>query len=635
MTNTPLNILQQYWQHNTFRPQQEEIIKAVLDRKDVLAILPTGGGKSICFQVPALLMDGLCLVVSPLIALMKDQVENLQKRGISAAAIYSGMNMKDVHDVLHDAANGIYKFLYLSPERLETAVFREYLLHINVCIIAVDEAHCVSQWGYDFRPPYLRIAAIRNELPAVPLIALTASATPLVQDDIVDKLHLKNTAIFHQSFAKPNLSYSVFKVDSKINKVFDILSNVQGSSIIYCRNRRLTKEVAHLLNLQHVSADFYHAGLSQEERSLRQEAWINNTIRVIVCTNAFGMGIDKPDVRTVIHYDTPECLENYYQEAGRAGRDGKRAYAVLLYQPQDVTALEQLADIRFPVMYDIRKVYQALADYLQIPVGSGEGCYYDFDLNEFVKNFKLDIHLVINTLKVLEHEGHLTFNESIFLPSQVKFLVTKEDLLEFEQTHPSLEELVKCLLRTYEGIYDTRVSVHEKLLAKLTRKQVEQVRQQLQQLSALGIIEYLPQKETPQIYFILNRAPAQFLYINHQNYLHRKQQFELRTASMLRYLVLATGCRSKYISAYFGDSNIHECGICDVCLQNKKSVLSNDVFKQIETKIFEHITGQQIEVKTLLAQLKGIKKENVWKVLDFLQSENKLTVNEFGIISKK
>lgn len=629
----PLQILQQYWHHNSFRPQQEAIIQSVLDGKDTLALLPTGGGKSICFQVPALMKDGLCLVISPLIALMKDQVENLTKRGIPALAIHSGMTFYEVRQTLQHAINGKAKFLYLSPERLETNLFRESLHLLSISLIAVDEAHCVSQWGYDFRPPYLRIANLREDLPDVPILALTASATALVQDDIVAKLKFREPDIFRQSFEKPNLSYSVFKVDSKINKVLDILNNVQGTGIIYCRNRRLTKEVAHLLSLQNIAADFYHAGLSQEERNNKQEAWINNKIRVIVCTNAFGMGIDKAEVRTVIHYDTPDCLENYYQEAGRAGRDGKRAYAVLLYQPQDATALEALPDVRFPVVYDIRKVYQALADYLQIPVGSGEGCYYDFDLNEFVKNFKLDIHLVINTLKVLEQEGHLTFNESIFLPSQVKFITTKELLLAFEESHPKLEPVMKCLLRTYEGVYDNRVSVHERLVAKLTWKKTEEVKNDLLQLQSLGIIEYLPQKETPQIYFILNRAPAQFLHINHENYLHRKQQFELRTEAMLRYLHLQKDCRSKYISAYFGDIGVKECGICDVCLHKKGNSLTEEEFNKIKGRIFYHVDGMAIPVKELLQDLHNIKKEKIWKVLEFLQSENKIAIDEFGIIS--
>ncbi|MEP6845749.1 MAG: ATP-dependent DNA helicase RecQ, partial [Panacibacter sp.] len=436
MDNTALSILQQYWHHSSFRPQQEVIIQSVLEGKDTMALLPTGGGKSICFQVPALMKDGLCLVISPLIALMKDQVENLEKRGIPALAIHSGMSFYEVRQSLQLAVRGSIKFLYLSPERLETKLFKEFLHHLNISLIAVDEAHCISQWGYDFRPPYLRIANLRDELPGIPLLALTASATALVQEDIVTKLQFKEPNIFRQSFERPNLSYSVFKVDSKINKVLEILKNVPGSGIIYCRNRRLTKEVSHLLALQNIPADFYHAGLTQEQRSNKQEAWINNKIRVIVCTNAFGMGIDKADVRTVIHYDTPDCLENYYQEAGRAGRDGKKSYGVLLFQPEDVTTLEALPDVRFPVMYDIRKVYQALADYLQIPAGSGEGGYYDFDLNEFVKNFKLDIHLVINVLKVLEQEGHLTFNENIFFPSQVKFVLAKELLLDIERSHP-------------------------------------------------------------------------------------------------------------------------------------------------------------------------------------------------------
>ena len=632
MDNSALSILQQYWHHSTFRPQQEAIIQSVTDGKDTLALLPTGGGKSICFQVPALMKDGLCLVISPLIALMKDQVENLQKRGITALAIHSGMSFYEVKQALQHAANGGFKFLYLSPERLETNLFKEFLFHLNISLIAVDEAHCISQWGYDFRPPYLRIANLREDLPNVPLVALTASATPLVQDDIVAKLRFKEPNIFRQSFEKPNLSYSVFKTDSKINKAIEIIKNVSGSSIIYCSNRRLTKEVAHLLSLQNISSDFYHAGLSQEERNSKQEAWINNKTRVIVCTNAFGMGIDKADVRTVIHYDTPDCIENYYQEAGRAGRDAKKSYAVLLYRPEDATALEALPGIRFPVMYDIRKVYQALADYLQIPVGTGEGRYYDFDLNEFVKNFKLDIHLVINVLKVLEQEGHLSFNENVFLPSQVTFTIPKEMIIEFEQSHPLLEPVMKCLLRTYEGIFDNRVSVHEKQIAKLTWKKMDEVKKDLLQLHSLGIIEYLPQKETPQIYFILNRAPAQFLHVDHEHYLQRKKQYALRTETMLRYMHLQKECRSKYISAYFGDPAVKECGICDVCLHKKGSELTEEEFNRIRQRIFDHINGSEIFVKDLLQHLHTVKKEKIWKVLDFLQAENKIKINEFGLV---
>jgi ATP-dependent DNA helicase RecQ len=445
--DTPLSILQQYWHHDQFRPMQEEIIQSVLDGKDTLALLPTGGGKSICFQVPALITDGLCLVISPLIALMRDQVEGLLQKDIPAVALHSGLSFYEVKQILQQATHGDFKFMYLSPERLETNLFKEYLPALNISLLVVDEAHCVSQWGYDFRPPYLRIANLRDELPEVNIIALTASATPIVQDDIIEKLKFSEPAVFRQSFERPNISYSSFLVDSKINKVIEILSKVSGCSIVYCNSRRQTKEIAYLLGLEQISADYYHAGLSQEIRDQKQQAWIDNKVRVMICTNAFGMGIDKPDVRSVIHYDIPECLENYYQEAGRAGRDGKKSYAVLVYQSENLTALTVLPDRRFPPVPEIKKVYQALADYLQVPVGIGEGQYFDFDLLEFIKNFKLENLLVINTLKVLEQEGHITFSETIFLPSQVNFITSKETLNQFETSHPETEALIKCLLR--------------------------------------------------------------------------------------------------------------------------------------------------------------------------------------------
>ncbi len=631
---TPLSILQQYWDHPQFRPMQEEIIQSLLEGHDTLALLPTGGGKSICYQVPALMMDGLCLVISPLIALMQDQVNSLEQKGINAVAIHSGMAYYEVKKILQQATHGDFTFLYLSPERLETALFKEYLPAMNVSLVVVDEAHCVSQWGYDFRPPYLRIAQLREELPGVPLIAVTASATPVVQEDILAQLRLHHPKVFRQSFERPNISYSCFYVDSKINKLQEILNNVPGSSIVYCSSRKQTKELAYLLNLQNIQADYYHAGLSQELRTQKQEAWIQNRVRVMVCTNAFGMGIDKADVRSVIHYDIPDCLENYYQEAGRAGRDGKKSYAVQIYQPDGLDNLRSLPDKRFPPVPEIKRVYQALADYLQIPVGVGEGQYFDFDLLEFVKNFKLESMLVVNTLKVLEQEGHITFSESIFLPSQVNFNTTREAIEQFEHSHPETENLIRCLLRTYEGIFDNRVSVHEKQLAWLCRLPIEEIQKQLLLLQSFGIIEYLPQKDTPQIHFLLNRAPAQYLQINQDRYLERKQQFTERVENMIRYILLPEQCRSRYISNYFGDTESKDCGNCDNCLTRKRKAISPEEFLQIERAIKQSALAG-ISVAMLLKQLGQFSKEKIWTVLGFLQTEEIIRIDEQEIIHLK
>lgn len=628
----PLSILQQYWRHESFRPMQEEIIASVLAGRDTLALLPTGGGKSICFQVPGMLREGLCLVISPLIALMRDQVDGLLKKNIPAVALHSGLAFYEVKKILQQATHGDYKFLYLSPERLETALFKEYLSALNICLVVVDEAHCVSQWGYDFRPPYLRIANLREYLPGVPVIALTASATPVVLDDIINKLNLADARVFRQSFTRPNVSYSCFCVDSKVNKLIDVLNKVAGSSIVYCSNRKQTRELAHLLLLRQIPADFYHAGLPQQLRDEKQQAWINDQVRVMVCTNAFGMGIDKSGVRTVIHYDIPDCLENYYQEAGRTGRDGKKAFAVLVYHPENLTALSALPGRRFPPISEIKRIYQSLADYLQVPVGIGEGNYYDFDLAEFIKNFKLDSLLVINTLKVLEQEGHITFAETIFLPSQVLFTASKETLTEFEKSHPHLESLIKSLLRTYQGIFDNRVSVYEKLLARITRLTADQIKEQLLQLQSFGIIEYLPQKDTPQIHFLLNRASAKFLHIDQDKYLARKRQYEERVENMIRYIELKDDCRSRFIANYFGDSDLKDCGCCDNCLARNRKNISVEEFASIEMYISN--LPLTTSVDELLVQFAKFNKEKIWTVLEFLQNEGKLAIDEQGRIQR-
>lgn len=628
------SILKQYWGYASFRPLQEEIVTSVLAGKDTLALMPTGGGKSICFQVPAMAQQGLCLVISPLIALMKDQVDNLRKKGITAFAIYSGMSRKEVINIFKLATSSNCKFLYVSPERLETSLFREYLPALDINLIAVDEAHCISQWGYDFRPPYLRIAALREELPRIPILALTASATPVVQKDICEKLQFKDHAVFSQSFERPNLSYSVFTVDSKINKIQEILQKVPGSSIVYCKSRKRTKQISDLLNMHGITADFYHAGLQQEERMRKQAAWINNSVRTIVCTNAFGMGIDKPDVRAVVHADVPDCLENYYQEAGRAGRDEKKSYAVLLYDSRELDELQQLPGIRFPSLESIKQVYEALMNFLQVPSGAGQGNYYDFDFTDFIKKFQLDVHQAIYSIKALEQQGWLSYNEQIFLPARIQFITGKEWLYQFENDHPQLEPLIKTLLRTYEGIFDIPVNIHEKSIAFLLRKEEAAIVHELKILHGNAIIEYIPRKDSPQLYLMLNRAQAATLRFDMAGYEKRKQLFIERIKRMLEYIHGSKQCRSQYIAAYFGDHKTKPCGICDNCLQQKNHGLSAIEFENIAQSIFTVIHQQPVQSEGLLQQLPGIKKEKLWKVLDFLQTENRIFIDKEGFVKR-
>ncbi len=648
------DILKQYWGFDKFRPLQEEIINSILDGKDVLALMPTGGGKSLCYQIPAMAKPGLCLVISPLIALMKDQVEGLRRKNITAFAIYSGMSRKEVINTFKVASDSNCKFLYVSPERLETNLFKEYLPGLGINLVAVDEAHCISQWGYDFRPPYLRIAKLRDELPGIPVLALTASATPDVQKDICDKLRppqappkegltrtlitedpLHDWKIFRQSFERPNLSYSVFKVDSKINKLIEILQKVPGSSIIYCKSRKRTKEISELLQLQGISSDFYHAGLMQEERNRRQEEWISNKKRVIVCTNAFGMGIDKPDVRNVIHADVPDSLENYYQEAGRAGRDGKTSFAVLLHDERDIADLENMTNLHFPSQQDIRNTYQSVANYLQVPAGEGEGQYYDFDISDLLRKFKLNSHTTLYSLKALEQEGWLAFNEQVFIQSSAGFITNKDRLYSFEKEHPDLEPIIKTLLRSYEGIFDHPVSISEKMIAGLMKKDLEEIKKQLIQLEQAGLINYEPQKDTPQLLILRKRIKAEDIVINMVAYNQRKEQFYKRVKKIIQYIKEVTLCRSRIIGSYFGDGSVRACGICDNCLRQKSTALSKEEFETLHHRIINIIKYESLHTKDLLLKLNGIKKEKAWKVLEFLQAENKIEMDSRGLVKLK
>lgn len=629
------NILSQYWGYNIFRPLQKEIIESVLLGKDTLALLPTGGGKSICYQVPALAKDGMCIVISPLIALMKDQVEALHRKDIRAAAIYTGMPFPQVKDILQMAVNEQLKFLYVSPERLETKLFLEYLPGMNVQLIAVDEAHCISQWGYDFRPSYLKIKELRNELRNVPVLAVTASATPHVQDDICNQLQFRNHHIYKGSFLRPNVSFSVFRVESRINKILQILNNVQGTAIVYCKSRKMTQETAQLLQLHHISADYYHAGLSNDERGKRQEAWLQNQTRVIVCTNAFGMGIDKPDVRVVIHHDMPDCLENYYQEAGRAGRDGQKSYAVLLYEEKDLTDLATASAIRFPSIAEVKKVYQCLVNYLQLPSGSGELIWMDFDLQDFVRTFKLNMHTAVYALKTLEQEGWINYAEQIFLPAKVVFTASKERIEEFEQQYPQLEPFIKALLRNYGGIFDMETFISEKQLVSIVKTDLDNIKQALQQLHQHGIINYSPQKDKPQLQFCENRPAVDDLFINPHNLLQRKAQFELRVRAMLNYASEKNNCRSKTIGNYFGDDTIVDCGVCDVCLWKKGNELSPAEFTQLQQQILNAANEKGIVVKDFISRLGSKQKERVWQVINHLLAEEKVLLSADGLLKKK
>ncbi|MEP6597543.1 MAG: ATP-dependent DNA helicase RecQ [Ginsengibacter sp.] len=634
--HSPTVVLKKYWGYDKFRPTQEEIIISVMQGHDTLALMPTGGGKSICFQVPALAREGLCLVISPLIALMKDQVANLKSKGIQALSIYSGMNYSAVKNTLQNAAYGNFKFLYVSPERLETDLFLEFLPAMKINLVAVDEAHCVSQWGYDFRPPYLRIAAIREQLNHTPILALTASATADVQNDICDKLCFnKGHNRFHTSFERDNLSYSVFDLSSKQNKMIDILKKVPGSGLVYCKSRKRTKEIAELLKLNGISANHYHAGLSNDERSSRQEDWLNNRTRIIACTNAFGMGIDKPDVRTVVHYDVPDALENYYQEAGRAGRDEKKAYAVLFFNDPELNDLNKQSGIRFPEKKIIKTVYQALVNYFQLPSGSGECVSFDFDMNDFVRKFKLDVFIVNNVLKILEQEELINYSDQFFSPSTVVFTAEKSELEEFEKNHAHLEPVIKGLLRSYEGIFDYPAAIRESQLAKFLSIKKDTLILYLEEIKKSGIIDYMPQNEKPQIVFLENRVNSNDLNINEKTIFNRKEAFEKRLAAMVAYTRQTHNCRSKMIAVYFDDENVKRCGICDNCLREKNNIITKEEFENISAGIKNAISGKEINMEQLTKELPGFEQYKIKKILNFLLEENLLSINQEGLIKKK
>lgn len=569
---TPLSILKKYWKHNQFRPLQESIINAALQKEDVLALLPTGGGKSVCFQVPAILMEGLCIVITPLIALMKDQVEQLNKRGIQAIAIHSGMGKEQIDILLNNCIYGAIQFLYVSPERLHTELFIERVKQMNVVMIAVDEAHCISQWGYDFRPAYLQIAALRELVPMVPVMALTATATAEVRDDIIEKLKFKKPwAVFQDSFARDNVSFVVRRTENKEKKVLEILQKVAGSAIIYVRSRKASQEIAEWLVKKKITATFYHAGLAFEERTKRQDNWVQNKNRVIVATNAFGMGIDKPDVRVVMHLDLPENLESYYQEAGRAGRDGLHSYAVMIYQEADILNLKAKVEQSHPSPAFLKKIYQALCNYYQLALGSSEGQAYDFDLHTFAERFHFQTGEVYTALRKLEEEGIIQFNESFYSPSSIHLRLDKAKLYEFQVANEKFDPILKMLMRLYGGeILSGFTKISEAYLARGLKMSTEEVIKILSHLHELQVIIYQPAKDKPQVTYAIPRQDADRLPLDLRRMEARKKLVIGKMNAMVSFVTTQNRCRMRLIQDYFDEVTYKTCGICDVCIAQRK-----------------------------------------------------------------
>ena len=595
-----LDILQKYWGYDKFRELQEEIIQSVCDGKDTLALMPTGGGKSITFQIPALAMDGICLVISPLIALMKDQVENLKDRGIKAAAIYSGMTQKEILITLDNCIYGNYKFLYISPERLNTETFLNRILHLQVCLIAVDESHCISQWGYDFRPSYLNIADIRVYFPEVPVLALTATATPEVVKDIQERLKFDKPNVFRKSFERKNLAYIVKNTENKEKMLLQILNKVPGSAIVYVRNRKSTKEISNLLQNSGISADYFHAGLTNEHRDQKYKAWKTGTCRVIVATNAFGMGIDKADVRLVIHMDLPDSIEAYFQEAGRAGRDGEKAYAVLLFQKADGTKLKKRVHDNFPEKDTIRKVYESLACYFEIGVGAGAEFIHSFNLVDFCTNFKLNYQQAYHSLKILEQAGYLEFTEEIDNPSRVYFLAKREELYHLHIENTASDSLLQILLRSYTGLFADLVPIQEEVLAKRLKTTAKDVYEQLLGLSKFGVIHYIPRKKSPYIIYVIAREETKRIILSKEVYEDRLNSYEKRIKAILGYVKENQICRSKLLLLYFGQKDAPHCGKCDVCLSKNESGLSRYDYERIQEKILTALTKKPLLLDDLI-----------------------------------
>jgi len=625
-------ILTKYWGYSKFRPLQEDIIRSVMEGNDTLALMPTGGGKSITFQVPSMAKEGICIVITPLIALMKDQVENLLKKDIKAIAIYSGMTKDEIDVALDNCIYGNVKFLYISPERISTEIFQYRIKYMNVNLIAIDEAHCISEWGYDFRPSYLKIADLRQLLPDVPFLALTATAIPKVVNDIQQKLLFKTPNVLQKSFERKNIVYVVREVDDKLKYLIETIHKVKGSGIIYVRSRRKTQEIALFLTQNKISADFYHAGLKHEARNVKQANWKIGKTRVMVATNAFGMGIDKSDVRFVIHIDLPDSIEAYFQEAGRGGRDEKKAFAVLLYNNSDKVKAEQRITSNFPEIKEIKEIYHALCNYFQIPYGGGKGLAFDFILSDFAKNYNFNVRKIDSSLKFLQREGYIELTDELFSTSKIHFLIGRDELYKFQIANANFDSFIKLILRSYTGVFSDYINIDENSLARKTNTDVKMVYQYLNKLKSLGILNYIPQKKNPFIVFTEERLDDKTLLISKENYDFRKNRYMERINAMLHYAASNNKCRSQLLLSYFGEKNPDRCGHCDVCTKRNELGLSKYEFDMILDEMKEKLQYNLISMDNLLDTLKMDNEKNI-KVLRWLLDNDKIIKDKNDLLT--
>lgn len=619
--------LHKYWGYSEFRLSQEEIIRSVMEGRDTLALMPTGGGKSLTYQVPTLAREGLCIVITPLIALMKDQVDRLRRMGVNAVAIHSGLSYTQIDIALDNCVYGDVKFLYVAPERLATEAFRLRVQRMNVSLLAVDEAHCISQWGYDFRPSYLRIAEIRKMLPDTPVLALTASATKMVADDIMARLGFAEQNIIRSSFARPNLSYAVRHTDDKTEQLLRVIHNVQGAGIVYMRSREGCEQLATELQKQGISASYYHAGLPHAERSLRQEEWTEGKVRIMVATNAFGMGIDKADVRFVVHYTMCDSLESYYQEAGRAGRDGKRSYALLLVSSDDDSKIVKRFDAEFPPLEEIKSIYEKICDFIQVAVGDGYQASFLFNIHDFCRREHLYIGKVRAAIKLLEQNGYMTLTEEMENPARILFCVSRDELYRIRVGRNELDHIIRTILRLYDGIFTEFRAINEQVIASTSGYTIEKVKELLKRMWQMRIIRYIPSNNSPILFMNEERLPTKDLYISPDTYLHRKNLMAERFENMRLYASSESECRSVILQRYFGDNKAEACGTCDVCLAARRRQRIDA--EQIATSVIELLKNGSMDVRELCRHIK-VDPERVAAVVDKLKEDGKISASISG-----